>query len=125
MRLFALIILFLGFTACTSSGKKEQATKVDKSQVTAAKKAEAKADKKENLERYTCVVGKDKRLVEIDRSTKGRCEVHYTKLGDENSVAWAQATPSICTEVFGRIRTNIESAGFECTPKDSPKEAQR
>lgn len=124
MRLFAMIILFLGFTACTTTGKKEQATKVDKSdKATQTTTAKAKAPEKSNSERYTCTVGKDKRLVEINRTT-GRCEVHYTKSGEDNSVAWAEATPSICTEVFGRIRNNIESAGFKCDPKLAQKEAR-
>ena len=30
-------------------------------------------------------------------------------------VAWAEAHPEICTDVFGRIRTNIEGRGFKCT----------
>ena len=119
-----MIILFLGFTACTSTGKKEQATQVDKTGK-AAQTATAKADaaKKDSLERYTCTVGADKRLIEIAR-TKGRCEVHYTKSGEDASVAWAEATPSLCTEVFGRIRNNIESAGFKCDPKLAQQEAR-
>lgn len=67
----------------------------------------------------------------LDKKEK-RCEVFYTKFGDEKKVAWAESTPSICEEAFGKIRTNIEGSGYKCldgvnvsfdqTQKDSKKE---
>lgn len=65
-------------------------------------------------EAVTCVVNKDKRLITMDKKTK-RCEVFYTKFGEKSQVAWAEATPSICTDVLGKIRKNIEDKGFKCT----------
>ena len=62
---------------------------------------------------YFCVVNKDKRVIKMDKSQK-RCEVHYTKFGEKSQVAWAENTPSICSDVYDRIRTNIESKGFKC-----------
>ena len=62
---------------------------------------------------YTCKVNKDTRVIELDKE-QGRCEVHYTKFGEKSQVAWAESTPSICTEVFGKIRENIEAKGFKC-----------
>lgn len=102
---------------------------------------EAKApEKKEELvtqqkvadQAYKCTVNKDTRLVEFDKSDK-RCEIHYTKFGEKMQVAWAENTPSICNDVFSKIKSNIESKGFKCQPlnetaaDDKPlkKEAKR
>jgi hypothetical protein len=75
-------------------------------------KKKDKQAKKDQLA-YTCMVGKDKRTVIIDEKDK-RCEVHYTKFGDEQQVAWAESTPSICHDAFSKIRTNIEGSGYQC-----------
>ena len=62
---------------------------------------------------YACLVGKDVRKVETEKSTK-RCEIHYTKFGEKSQVAWAEATPKICSRVRDQIRKNIEAKGFKC-----------
>lgn len=63
---------------------------------------------------YNCMVQDDKRVITLDKEAH-RCEVHYTKFGNKTQVAWAQATPSICKDVFSKIRKNIEEKGFKCT----------
>lgn len=113
MKLGTLIILGSAFAfsvSCTHGNKvtkseKEKIVKVDKEKVKLVKKTA-----------YTCVVNKDTRLITLDKANK-RCEIHYTKFGKKAQVAWAQATPSICSDVFSKIRTNIESRGFTCTTK--------
>jgi len=114
MKASALFIL-LGFVSLTvSCAHKTTETEI----AVADKPAEVKVDvqdksKEEKKElAYTCLVGKDKRLVTIDKNEK-RCEVFYTKFGDEKQVAWAESTPSICEEAFGKIRTNIEGSGYK------------
>jgi hypothetical protein len=114
MRASSLIVLtaFLGLTvscahkqAVVDSGDKQE-----KVVVVQEKKDQKKKDK--DLA-YTCLVGKDQRVVTLDKREK-RCEVNYTKFGDEQQVAWAEATPSICQDAFSNIRTNIEGAGYKC-----------
>ncbi len=115
MRASSLVILvgFLGFTVscahkpAVDQGQK-QAQKVEK-------KVEKKAEKKEQADNkaYTCLVGKDQRLVTLDKREK-RCEVNYTKFGDTQQVAWAESTPSICSDTFEKIRSNIEGSGYKC-----------
>lgn len=84
-------------------------------------KKEEKSIAKDNT--YICDVLGDKRVVLLDKESK-RCEVHYTKFGESNQVAWAEATPSLCGEVFERIRTNIESRGFKCQAASDAKDSK-
>lgn len=109
--LSAVVLLF-----CVSCSHKQKAS--DGAQANQLQQEAKVASSENNINKvdgksYFCVVNKDKRLVEIDESTQ-RCEVHYTKEGEKSQVAWAESTPSICSEVFARIRTNIESKGFKC-----------
>lgn len=78
--------------------------------------------KKDNNLSYTCLVGQDKRTITLQKGDK-RCEVHYSKSGAENQMAWAEKTPSICDNVFDNIRTNIEKGGFKCSADDGQKTA--
>ena len=111
MRASSLVILigFLSFTvSCAHKPAHEDQNVVEAKQVeqkVETKQAEAKA--------YTCLVGKDQRLVTLDQREK-RCEVNYTKFGDKQQVAWAESTPSICDNAFDKIRTNIEGSGYRC-----------
>ncbi len=113
MRASSLIFLvgFLGFTvSCAHKPAIDQGAEQAKVETKIEKKAETKqADNKA----YTCLVGKDQRLVTLDKREK-RCEVNYTKFGDTQQVAWAESTPSICSETFDKIRTNIEGSGYKC-----------
>lgn len=119
MKHLILIVGVISLAAC-STAKKADTNKVTDAEKTAAMKT-AKDAKKAKPEvktasdgQYTCQVLNDKRIVEY-RKENGRCEIHYTKFGSSEQVAWAEATPSLCAEVFGKIRTNIEGRGFECT----------
>lgn len=61
----------------------------------------------------TCVMGTDSRTITLQKGDK-RCEVHYTKSGTLNNIAWGEKTPAICDRVFDNVRTNIETGGFKC-----------
>lgn len=87
-----------------------------------AKDAEAKAAKADKGLSYVCIVKKDTRLIELEK-TPERCEVHYTKFGDKAKVAWAESTPSLCGDIYAKIRTNIESKGFECKSDSGNEES--
>ena len=112
------ILVFLSLSlsvACATNTNKSTST--DKATSTSSVKStlNKKLDVKTKLKTsYTCLVKKDKREVTLDNQPK-RCEVHYTKFGDKTQVVWAQSTPSICTDVYSKIRKNIEDRGFKCT----------
>lgn len=79
-------------------------------------KIEPKKDiKKDNKNEFTynCSLGKDSRTISMQKGDK-RCEVHYTKSGNQNQIAWAQKTPGICDNVFNQVLQTIEKGGFKC-----------
>ena len=116
MKGFVLLIissLFALSLGCASKNKKLD----NKQEVAPAQsgKSEAKVTKQDGTDQsYNCLVREDTRTVTLDKEPN-RCEVHYTKFGNTEQVAWAEATPSICSEVFSKIRKNIEDRGFKCT----------
>jgi hypothetical protein len=107
-------IILLGFLSLSvSCAHKKTATEETLNVETKAEKVTEVKKEDKNLLVYTCLVGKDKRTVTLDKHEK-RCEVQYTKFGDEQKVAWAESTPAICDRVFNTIRTNIEGSGYQC-----------
>lgn len=107
------IVSLLALGACSSAKKANQVAEVPKPAAVTVTK-EAKVEKKiSNGKEYTCQVLNDKRVVEF-KTDAGRCEIHYTKFGNSEQVAWAEATPTICSDVFAKIRSNIEEKGFSC-----------
>lgn len=116
MNKILMAVSLLVLAGCKSSVKKEEVAKAPSAAapvVTAPK--EAPKPQKESVvgNRYSCQVLDDKRIVEFKKEN-GRCEIHYTKFGNSSEVAWAEATPSLCSEVYEKIRTNIEGKGFTC-----------
>lgn len=116
MKLSSVLVL-AGFLSLTvSCAHKSIELEKGPEPVVQTKKVEVKIKNKKqanNNKAYTCLVGKDKRQVTLDTSNK-RCEVHYTKFGDRQQVAWAESTPSICEDAFSNIRSNIEGSGYKC-----------
>ena len=112
------LFILLGFVSlsvsCAHKPESQNADATDKAKETKiVTQDKSQEDKKDKELAYTCLVGKDKRVVTLDKKEK-RCEVLYKKFGDEKQVAWAESTPSICDEAFGKIRTNIEGSGYKC-----------
>ena len=107
----SLVITLIGFLGLTvSCAHKQPAQETAKAET----KVEKKVEKKQKRDiAYTCLVGKDKRTITLDKKEK-RCEVHYTKYGEQNQVAWAESTPAICDRAFNNIRSNIEGSGYKC-----------
>ena len=119
-----LLFAFAGLTvSCAHKPTHKQANQKLEKKV---EKVKIKSHKQEIA--YTCLVGKDHRTVTLDKKAK-RCEVHYTKFGDIQQVAWAENTPSICDRAFNNIRSNIEGSGYKCmegtTFKLDKKEAKK
>lgn len=113
--LIIAMVAFLGLTvSCAHKNQTEGIDQQAKAEAGLEKKAEKKEEQKQaDMQAFTCLVGKDKRLVTLDKKEK-RCEVNYTKYGDQQQVAWAEATPSICDQAYDSIRSNIEQSGFQC-----------
>ena len=124
----SLVILLTAFFSLTIScaHKKVEDTQAAKKEETKKEVVVAKKEiKEENKERsYTCLVGKDERLITLDRQEK-RCEVHYTKEGDRQQVAWAETTQDICDRAFNNIRSNIEGSGFKCNDGNTVKKEEK
>ena len=121
----SLITILVAFFGLTVSCAHKPAVDEGAKQAKVEKKIEKKAEKKQaDAKAYTCLVGKDERLVILDKKEK-RCEVNYTKFGDQQQVAWAEATPSICDDAFNNIRSNIEGSGFKCVDGTEFKKAEK
>lgn len=109
----SLIVTLVGFLSLTvSCAHKQTVQETAKTDTKIEKKVEKKKEAKNQLA-YTCLVGKDKRTITLDKKEK-RCEVQYKKFGDQQQVAWAENTPAICDRAFNSIRSNIEGSGFKC-----------
>ena len=63
----------------------------------------------------TCKSGGDERTVATHKTETGGCEVKYTKNGETNSVANAVSDETYCNGVVGKIKGNLEAAGFTCS----------
>lgn len=115
MKKILMALSVLALAGCKSAIKKTEVAKAPAAPTVVEKPKEAPKPQKEQLlgNRYSCQVLDDKRIVEFKKES-GRCEIHYTKFGNSEQVAWAEATPSLCSEVYDKIRTNIEGKGFTC-----------
>ena len=114
--LIAILGCFSLLASCAHKDKDMNSDKAKASQQQTVKKPTVLVDKNkvEGGElAYTCVVSGDERLVTLSKQPK-RCEVHYTKKGERNQVAWAEAHPDICQSAYDKIRQNIEAGGFKC-----------
>jgi len=106
--------------SCAHKPIQDQDTTKVSSQELPAPKAEQKAvaesknaDLKKGDQSLNCKLGEDSRTLTLEKGDK-RCEVHYTKAGALNNIAWGEQTPSICDKVFDNVRSNIEKGGFIC-----------
>ena len=79
MRASSITVLVAFLSLTVSCAHKPQ---IDEGAEKKQAKIEKKIEKKQaDNKAYTCLVGKDKRLVTLDKKEK-RCEVKYTKFGD-------------------------------------------
>lgn len=109
--------------ACSHTRIQEDTTKsvqeVSPKFVNQEVKSEVKKEVKSNNDlSLSCSLGKDSRTITIQKGDK-RCEVHYTKEGQLNQVAWGEKTPSICKDVFENVRGNLEKGNFKCVSSET------
>lgn len=62
----------------------------------------------------TCTNKSDSRKISVLNVTEGGCGVVYNKMGADKTVAIAKADMNHCDNVSGKIKTNLEGAGFNC-----------
>ena len=91
MRLTTLIcsLAICAFSVGCAQKKKAETTKEEAHKT-------ATTDNKKNSLSYACLVGKDLRVVEVEKSPK-RCEVHYTKLLKEQVPRTESLSARICS----------------------------
>jgi hypothetical protein len=118
-----MVVLALAVLSVSCAHKSVDVKKTD--EATVAQKVENKKDvvTKGDALTYYCKVHKDIRQVNVEKAA-GRCEVFYTKYGEREQVAWAEATPTLCGDVSQKIRKNIEGAGFLCAEDVNALKAQ-
>ncbi len=61
----------------------------------------------------TCTNKSDTRKISVLSSSEGGCGVVYNKMGADKTVAVAKSM-SYCETVSGKMKTNLEGAGFNC-----------
>ena len=109
-----LLLAFAGLTiSCAHKPTLHDTDVVEAESKKEMTKTDVQPQKSANNLAFTCLVGKDKRTVTLDKKEKG-CEVNYQKFGEIKQVAWAENTPAICDRAFNNIRSNIEKSGFKC-----------
>lgn len=62
----------------------------------------------------TCTNKSDTRKISILNVTEGGCGVVYNKMGEDKTVATAKVDMNHCENVSGKIKSNLEAAGFDC-----------
>ncbi len=110
----------VGLVGCASKDKKTEETNSAAQTAEAVKKEgakvmdKAKAGVKAAVQgQVTCAKGKDNRTLAI-RSEGSGCEVVYTKFEQENVIATSQNGMSHCEATIGKVKSNLENAGFSC-----------
>jgi hypothetical protein len=63
---------------------------------------------------FTCTKNSDTRKVAVVTSTSEGCGVVYNKAGQDKTVAVAKSDLSHCDTVAEKIKTNLQTAGFDC-----------
>ena len=97
------------------AAKKDKAAVVEETkEATTEVKDTAKTTTASVAGNVVCKSGGDERTIATAKSESGGCEVQYTKNGQTNSVANSQTGDEYCHGVVGKIKGNLEAAGFTC-----------
>ena len=109
--------------SCSSNEKKTMMKDKMDQTVKAAEEVKTKAEMMtkeatmptaDSIMRTECKLGKDMRVIAIDKNGANGCLVNYTKNGDSKQVARSQVGHTYCKEVATRIQSNLSNAGFAC-----------
>lgn len=71
----------------------------------------------------TCSNKGDTRKITTLAVAEGGCGVVYNKAGEDKTVALAKTDMKYCDTVTGKIKTNLEGAGFNCGGAESSSDA--
>lgn len=114
------LVLFAGALAfvisCSSTGKKEGASATSSGEVKttqAPSPSPTPQPKVKGQKVVECKNGLDERTIAVEPKDSG-CQVLYTKSKVSVPVATSASGEKHCDEVAGRIKANLEKAGFKC-----------
>jgi hypothetical protein len=112
MKLIPVIALALFVSACghiTKTNKGADGAKVKSEKPVSTAKLEG-----EIFKTYTCVNGKDTRIVAVEKLNKS-CRVSYTKFGKTTFPAESKGNDmQFCLEKCDKIKANLENNGHKC-----------
>lgn len=69
---------------------------------------------------FMCRLDGEVRTIRIMKRIDGSCFVNYTKKGIDQKISESKSV-SVCSEVFQRIKSNLEMAGWRCKNISSSK----
>lgn len=111
--------------ACSSNGKKQEATLPTPIDTTAKAVAAASAtptpiapEKKDPKDEVTCERGKENRTLRIETVQPKGCKLWYSQYGTKDPVASSKIANTHCEKVRTAIRGHLENAHFKCSPGD-------
>ncbi len=93
----------------------EEAPGVPEVSVPAATTAELPMITGDSILDVNCALGRDQRTISLLKRTDAQgWGVVYEKFGTKKTIAIAQNDKSFCDEVVGRVKSNLQNAGFQC-----------
>jgi len=103
-------------TAPAEPVREEKATKKQAKEVTTSPSADSAFPSITGTEKssVTCTNKGDSRKISVLNVTEGGCGVVYNKMGEDKTVAMAKVDMNYCDTVSGKIKSNLEGAGFDC-----------
>lgn len=103
-------------TSTTTAETPTKTKKMSKEEVTTSPSATSDFPSITGTEKssVTCTNKSDSRKISVLSVTEGGCGVVYNKMGEDKTVALAKVDMSYCDTVSGKIKTNLEGAGFNC-----------
>jgi hypothetical protein len=114
---FSVLLMAVVLPACSSVQKKSEPAPAAAAAPAAKPAVPAKVLKETKpvagAPALACEQGTDKRTVLIE-SKDGGCEVHYSKFGNSEKIAYSAHSQEYCVEVKEKIRSRLEAAQFTC-----------
>ena len=111
---FAILSILLGFACATPNSNQSTSSPKSAPKKGTQSSKRAASTGSELKKSYECRASKDLRKVAFRQLKTGGCEIAYTKFGETQVVASAANDLSHCDEIYDRIRSKLEKAGFDC-----------
>ena len=105
-----MFVLSIASIGCSNTAKKETETKAPAPVATETKAPAPPAP----TNAVKCKNSKEERTIEIETVQPKGCKVWYTKSGQRQNIASSSQGTQHCENVSGKIKTNLQSAGYTC-----------